>query len=391
MKITIFLNQHIGKASKPIVKIDENVKKGQLIAVPQGLGANIHSSVFGKVIDIDDSKIVIKANDDQSGEYLKIKDTENYLEAIAEAGIVGAGGAGFPSHIKFKADLDGGYVIVNAAECEPTLNHNTLLLEQNPDLVIRGLKIIMEITNASKGYIAIKPIHKKALISVANACKNEENIEVKFLPNMYPAGDERVIVRELLGVVLEPGQLPIEANAIISNVETFKNVTLAVEERKPVITKDITVGGRLKNAPTGKVFFDAPIGMPISYYIDECGGYVEPHGEIVIGGPFTGKHGEESTPITKTVGGILVSMPFPKERRKIGVIACECGAQENRLSEIVGYMGAEVVATTKCKRMVEVNGRYRCDKPGTCPGQAEKVLYLKKEGAEVILTGTCQD
>jgi len=391
MQITIFLKQHIGEAAKPIVEIGEKIKKGQLIAVPQGLGANIHSSVFGRVIEINDSKVVIEAEDDQSEEYVKIKHTEDYLEAIQEAGIVGAGGAGFPAHIKFKANLKGGYIIVNAAECEPTLNHNTLLLEENPDIVIRGLKLVMEITNASKGYIAIKPIHKKALISVARACKDEENIEVKFLPNMYPAGDERVIVRELLGIVLEPGKLPIEANAIISNVETLKNVALAVDKRKPVITKDITVGGRLRNASNGKVFFDVPIGMPISYYIKECGGYIEPHGEIVIGGPFTGRHGEESTPITKTAGGILVSMPFPREKRKIGVIACECGAQENRLKEIAGYMGAEVVATTKCKRMVEVNGRYRCDKPGTCPGQAEKVLYLKREGAEVVLTGTCQD
>ncbi|SHJ70955.1 proline reductase-associated electron transfer protein PrdC [Paramaledivibacter caminithermalis DSM 15212] len=391
MNITILLKQHIGKEAKPIVKIGEEVKKGQLIAMPQGLGANIHSSVFGKVIEIDDSRIIIEAYEDQSGDYVKIKDTKDNLEAIQDAGIVGAGGAGFPAHIKFNANLEGGCIIVNAAECEPTLNHNILLLEENPDIVIRGLKIVMEITNAARGYIAIKPIHKKALIAVAKACRNEENIEVKFLPNMYPAGDERVIVRELLGIVLNPGQLPIEANAIISNVETLKNVALAIDERKPVITKDITVGGRLRNASKGKVFFDVPIGIPVNYYIKECGGYIEPYGEIVIGGPFTGKHGEESTPITKTVGGILVSMPFPREKRKIGVIACECGAQEKRLEEIAHYMGGEVIATTKCKRMIEVNGRYRCDKPGTCPGQAEKVLYLKKQGAEVVLTGTCQD
>ncbi|SKC37446.1 proline reductase-associated electron transfer protein PrdC [Maledivibacter halophilus] len=391
MNITINLNQHIGKPSKPIVRIGEEVKKGQLIAAPEGLGANIHSSVFGKIIEISESKIILEANDDQTGEYVKIKNTKDYLETIKEAGIVGAGGAGFPSHIKFKADLNGGYVIANAAECEPTLKHNTFLLEENPHIVIRGLKLVMEITNASKGYIAIKPIHKKALISIAKACKDEENIKVKLLPNMYPAGDERVIVRELLGVVLEPGELPIEANAIISNVETLKNVALAIDERRPVITKDITVGGRLKNASNGKVFLNVPIGMPVSHYVKKCGGYIKPYGEIVIGGPFTGKHGEKWTPITKTTGGILVSMPFPKEKRKVGVIACECGAQENRLEEIANYMGCEIVASTKCKRMVEVNGRYRCDKPGTCPGQAEKVIYLKKQGAQVLITGTCED
>ncbi len=391
MNISILLKQHVGAPCEPIIKVGEEVKRGQLIAVPKGLGVNIHSSVLGKVVDIDGNNIVIDAKDDQPEDYIKIKEVENNLEAIKEAGIVGAGGAGFPSYIKFNTDLKGGTVIVNAAECEPTLNHNTMLLEENPGIVIRGLKYVMEITGAANGYVAIKPIHKKALLSVAKACKYEENIEVKFLPNMYPAGDERVIVRELLGIVLEPGTLPITANAIISNVETLKNVTLAIEERRPVITKDVTVGGRLKDAQKGRVFFDVPIGMPIGHYIKECGGYIEPHGEIVIGGPFTGKHGEEWTPVNKTLGGILVGMPFPTEKRKIGVIACECGAQEERLTEIANAMGAEVVATTKCKRMVEVNGRYRCDKPGVCPGQAEKVLYLKKEGAEVILTSTCQD
>lgn len=391
MRITILLKQHVGGPCKPIVKKGEEVKLGQLIAVPEGLGANIHSSVYGKVIDVEDGQIIIEPDKEQLEDYIKIKETDNYLEAIKEAGIVGAGGAGFPAHVKFNTNIEGGYVIVNAAECEPTLNHNTLLLEENPEIVVRGLKYVMEITNAKKGYIAIKPIHKKAMIAVGKACKDEANIEVKLLPNMYPAGDERVIVRELLGVVLEPGQLPSEANAIISNVETLKNVTRAIEERRPVITKDVTVGGRLKNATKARVFVDQPIGMPIGHYIQQCGGYIEPHGEIVVGGPFTGKHGEESMPITKTLGGILVSMPFPAEKRKIGVIACECGAQEERLEEIAKNMGAEVVATTKCKRMVEVNGRYRCDKPGSCPGQAEKVLYLKKEGAEVVLTGTCQD
>lgn len=391
MEISILLRQHVGAPCKPIVKVGKAVKKGQLIAVPEGLGANIHSSVFGKVIGIDDSKIIISADADQSGEYVKIKKTDNFLEAVKEAGIVGAGGAGFPAHVKFNTSLDNGYVIVNAAECEPTLNHNTLMLEENPGIIIRGLKYVMKMTNAAKGYIAIKPIHKKALLAAGKACKDESNIEVKFLPNMYPAGDERVIVRELLGVELKPGQLPIEAKAIISNVETIKNVALAVEERRPVITKDITVGGRVKDATKGRVFLDVPIGMHIGHYIQVCGGYIEPHGEIVMGGPFTGKHGEESMPVTKTMGGILVSMPFPSEKRKVGILACECGAQEERLTEIAKAMGATVVAAEKCKRMVEVNGRFRCDKPGTCPGQAEKILYLKKEGAEVVITGTCQD
>lgn len=392
MKVSIQLKQHVGAPCTPIVNEGDSVKKGQLIAQPQGLGANIHASVYGKVVNIDESAITIEADKNQPEEYIKIKETENYLEAIKEAGIVGAGGAGFPTHVKLSVDLKGGCIIANAAECEPVLNHNVVVMEENPEIVVRGLKYMMEITNASKAYIAIKPKYKKAIIALGKASKNESNIEIKYLSDMYPAGDERVIIRELLGITLQPGQLPLEANSVVSNVETIKNIVEAIEDRKPVITKDITIGGRVKGAENnGKVFKNVPIGMSIKHYIDECGGYVEPHGEIVLGGPFTGRHGEEESPITKTLGGILVAMPFPNEIRKIGIIACECGAQEERLREIAHSMGAEVVSETKCKRMVEVNGRYRCDQPGICPGQAEKCLKLKSEGAQAVIMGGCED
>ncbi|SHJ13455.1 proline reductase-associated electron transfer protein PrdC [Lutispora thermophila DSM 19022] len=390
-RVELMLRQHVGAPCSPIVKVGDEVKRGQLVAVPTGLGANIHTSVSGIVKDITDISIVIDAFDEQSPDYIPIKETDDYLEAIKEAGIVGAGGAGFPAHVKFKTDLKGGCFIANAAECEPLLAHNIAYLEQNPDVIIRGMKYLMEITNAKVGYIAIKVKHLNAIKAINKALKPEDNISIKILPDMYPAGDERVIVREFTGVELKPGELPSAANAVISNVETIKNVTLAIEQRKPVIDKDLTVAGRVRGAKEGKVFFNVPIGYPVKKYIEKAGGYLEPHGEIILGGPFTGKHGEETSPIVKTLGGIIVAMPFPQEKRKVGILACECGAQEERLREIAAGMGAQVVAERKCKRMVEVNGRWRCEKPGVCPGQASTVLDLKREGAEVILTGTCGD
>lgn len=390
--LRIELRQHVGPPCKPIVNIGDKIKKGELIAQPQGLGANIHASVYGSVVDINDNSVFIEADENQPDEYVKIKDTETHLEAIQEAGIVGAGGAGFPTHVKLKGDLVGGYIIANAAECEPVLGHNIKFLEENPGVLIRGLKYMLEITNADKAYIAIKTKYTKAMLALGKACKDEPKVEIKYLPDMYPAGDERVIIRELLGVELKPGALPMEANAVISNVETIKRIVEAIEDRKPFISKDLTVAGRVKGSENkGKVFMDVPIGMPIKYFIDKCGGYIEPHGEIVIGGPFTGRHGQEDSPVTKTLGGILVSMPLPKESRKLGIIACECGAQEDRLKEIASLMDAEVVAEVKCKRMTEVNGRFRCDLPGICPGQAQKVLQLKSQGAEAVLIGNCED
>lgn len=103
-----------------------------------------------------------------------------------------------------------------------------------------------------------------------------------------------------------------------------------------------------------------------------------------------GIKGSEEDVVTKTTGGVLVSLTFPNDSRKFGLIGCECGAQIDRLTHIVENMGGEVVATTNCKRMKEVNGRFRCEEPGVCPGQAEKVMYLKKNGAEAIIVGTCE-
>ncbi len=390
-KFKFVLKMAVGAPSKSIVNIDEEVKRGQCIAEPISLGCKIHSSIDGIVKKITDSYIEVCETEENLNDYLKIKECENISEYAFEAGIVGSGGAGFPSHIKLSTKLNGGFVLANAAECEPVLSHNVELMEKNPEIIVKGVKYAMESTGADKGYIAMKPKYLKAAIAMGKVLKNYENIEIKWLPNMYPAGDERVIVRETLGIELEPGELPSKANAVVFNVETLKNLVLAIEDRKPVIDKDITVGGRVVEAEKGRVFLDVPIGATVKDYIEKCGGYIQPYGEIVAGGPFTGSAITEDAPISKTTGGILVAMPYPKDTRKMGIIACECGAGEERLTEIAHGMGGEVVAEVKCKRMVEVNGRYRCDKPGICPGQAEKVLFLKSQGAEVIITGTCED
>ena len=388
-KIHIPLKQHVGGPCQAIVNVGDHVKRGQLVAVPAGLGANIHASLSGVVEEITEMDIVVKLDKEQTDDYVRLEKTDDYLQKIKDAGIVGVGGAGFPTGIKFSTQIPGGYLIANAAECEPILGHNVKFMEEQPEVLVRGMKYIMELTGAKEGYIAIKTKYRKALLALGKACKDEPNISIKILPNMYPAGDERVIVRETLGVILQPGQLPLEANAIISNVETIKHVVNAIEEDKPLIDKDLTVGGRVQNP---SIFLDVPIGLPISVFIERAGGYINPHGEIVRGGPFTGRPAREEEPINKTTGGLLVAMPYPQEKEKVGILICECGAQEERLRQIADGMGAEVVSVQMCKRMKpDKNGRLRCELPGICPGQAEKVLKMKKDGAKAVIAGTCQD
>ena len=390
MNVYIELKQHIGAPCKAIVKDGDSVLRGQLIAIPNGLGVNIHASVSGIVQKVTDEQIIIEIAEIQPDDFVKIPEGLSHLEAIEYAGIVGAGGAGFPTYVKYKNKIDGGFVIANAVECEPVLGHNVQLMEEHPDVIVRGLKYLLELSGAKQGYIAMKLKYRKAALALGKACKDEPNIDVKFVSDMYPAGDERVVIRELLGVELQLGELPSSANALVSNVETIKNIVNAIELRKPCIEKDLTVAGRVKSGV--RTFVDQPLGMPVSYYIEQCGGYVKPHGEIVIGGPFTGVSvvGSEETPLTKTTGGVLVAMPFPQERGKIGLLACECGGGEERLGAIAAAMGAEVVASEMCKRMAECDGRYRCDLPGICPGQSDKILKMKKSGMEAVIIGSCE-
>ncbi|MBO1306142.1 proline reductase-associated electron transfer protein PrdC [Enterococcus sp. 669A] len=389
-QILIPLKQHVGAPCRGVVKAGEMVKRGQLVAEPNGLGANIHSSFSGKVVDVSEENVVLMIDEEQDfSSYVPIPDTDTMIKAVEEAGVVGAGGAGFPTFLKLACEIPEGLIIANGAECEALLAHNVKQMSEHIDQLIRGIKYCMEMTQAPRGVIAVKAKHRQLVMRMLKAVESEANIDIYQLPDIYPAGDERMIVREVMDVILEPGQIPIEVGAVVDNVETIKRIVEAIEDRKPFIDKDVTVSGRVKQKET--VFVDVPIGTPVKTLINNVGGYVEPHGEIVIGGPMTGRSGEETTPITKTSGGVLVAMPFPQEHRKVGLLICECGGSAERMTEIVNNMGAEVVAAERCKRMVEVNGRYRCALPGICPGQAQTVLALKKQGAEVVMTGSCSD
>ncbi len=387
-RIRLPLQQHIGAPCLPIVQMGEEVHRGQLIASPQKLGASLHASFSGIIRKITPQEVEITPSAEQDfTSYVPIPKCKTKIASIAAAGIVGTGGAGFPTAEKLKVKIAQGVFIANAAECEPLLGHNIKQIEDNAHQLVRGIRYCMEITEAAKAYIAIKPKHKKAVLALIKAVLPERDIDVFGLPDMYPAGDERVIVREILGVELGPGELPSKFGICVDNVETIKHIVEAVEIGKPFIDKDVTVSGRV--GQPGSVFMDVPLGTTAGDLIARAGGYVEPHGEIIRGGPQTGQACHPYAPLAKTTGAFLVAMPFPQEKRKAGILVCECGGSEERLNHIAREMGAQVVTKRLCKRMVEKNGRYRCDLPGVCPGQAEAVLALKKKGAQVLLIGTC--
>ena len=384
--------QHIGAPCKPTVSVNDQVKRGQVIGIPEGLGGIIHSSVNGVVKEISEDSIYIEGEVGNPDEYVRLEKKDSIADMAYDAGIVGSGGAGFPAHIKLKTEIEDGYLIANCVECEPLLEHNIKSIEKDPSYLIKGLKYAMEATKAPKGYIAIKAKNEKAIAVLEEAIKNEANIEIKALRDMYPMGEERAIIHEILGIWLEPEQLPVEARCVVMNEETLENLAKAVDELKPVIDKDISVAGNLKSGKESNIFFQVPIGTRMEDLIEESGGINGKYGEIVIGGPYTGKADSiEDAVVTKVSGGCIVTIELPDYEGPIGLLVCACGANEDRLRDIASKMNSQVVGVTKCKNAIDVRGTDKCLTPGHCPGQVQGIMQLKSQGAERVLISNCSD
>lgn len=392
------LKQHSGVPSVPAVAPGQRVLRGQRIAEKpeNALGANIFSSVTGTVQEVGERSITILADEKQSPDYVKLSATEP-LALIEEAGIVGLGGAGFPTYAKLNRPFtEGGVVIVNAAECEPILDHNIRAIERDPEKLVRGMKIVMEITNAQRGLIAIKAKHTKAVEKLKAALEAEqispEKAGVSLLPDMYPMGEKRAVVRETLGRLLPMESSTREADAVLINSETVCRVWEAVELKKPMIDKDMTVAGKLKgNENLIQVFFDVPLGSSVEAVFEQAGGLAEGYGELIMGGPFTGKRTSPDAPVVKTTGGLIAAECFMKGPEKIGLLVCACGAGRDRLQQLAESMGSEVADVQYCKQAHEIKGSLRCENPGRCSGQVQKVLALKKAGAQAVLISNCTD
>ncbi len=391
--IQILLRQHIGAPCAAIVKAGDAVKKGTLIATPTGLGANIFSSVYGVVEEVKDDRIIIKPDEEQKDEFEPIAEGSK-LDMVKAAGVVGMGGAGFPTGVKLGADLNGGYILINAAECEPGLKHNIAQIENECDKVIRGVKYCMEISNAAKAIFAIKKKNEKAVQILKKALADEPAISIHVLPDIYPMGEERAVVRETLGIELGITQLPTAAQSIVINVETLARVAEAIDERKPCFSKNMTVIGKIKGGNQPHVFMDVPVGTSVEEMIEKAGGIDGIYGEIIMGGPFTGKAAALDAPVTKTTGGIIVTMEFPDlHGATIGLLVCACGGDQERMEDVAAKMNAKVVSVAQCKQAVAAKpgAPLKCERPGNCPGQAKNSMQFKKDKCEYILIGNCSD
>jgi Na+-translocating ferredoxin:NAD+ oxidoreductase RnfC subunit len=235
--------------------------------------------------------------------------TDKIVEAVKEAGVVGAGGAGFPTHVKIAAEVK--YVIANGTECDPLLRCDQHLMTTHATEIVQGLRLVMQTSRAKRGVIALKEEYTEAVAALERAIRKYKDISLHLVGNFYPAGDEFVLVYEVLGRLVPETGLPLHVGAIVQNVGTLFNIALACN-RIPVTHRHVTVTGAVKKPATLRV----PIGTSVSEAIAWAGGIELPRWQpsiseddfaIVAGGPMMGKVVDDpAAPVTKTTSGLIV-------------------------------------------------------------------------------------
>ncbi|SHM88313.1 Na+-translocating ferredoxin:NAD+ oxidoreductase RNF, RnfC subunit [Caldanaerovirga acetigignens] len=256
-------------------------------------------------------------------------DSNEIIEQVRNAGVVGAGGAGFPAHIKLNNKCD--VVIANFAECEPLLFTNQALVMAKVDEVLEGLQLAMKATGAKMGIIALKKKYSDCKRVLSDKLKDYDNMEIFELGDFYPAGDEHVIVREVLGRKIPMAGIPLDVGAVVHNVETLYNIKKAYSDKLPVTEKFVTVGGAVKYP----LVLNVPVGMKFSELLDLAGGPTAKDFILIDGGPMMGKEVGLDDVVTKTTSALLVvpinTLPYSSRRIKIDVqlkrartACCQC-------------------------------------------------------------------
>ncbi|MGL5122950.1 MAG: electron transport complex subunit RsxC [Fusobacteriaceae bacterium] len=314
------LIQHIGTPLEPIVAIGDKVLKGQKIGDSKAfLTSPIHSSTSGIIKKIENydfplmgktKTIFIEPDGEETWcDLIPIKTWENatkeeLLAKIRDCGIVGIGGASFPTHIKLSPPADSKIdtLLLNAAECEPYLNSDNRLLIENTEKVILGIKILKKILSVENVVIGIEDNKKEAIEKLKTAL-NGTGINLVVLKTLYPQGGEKQLIKAALGREVPSGKLPLNVGVVVQNTGTAAAVFSAIVEGKPLIEKVVTVSGLAVENPKNLISL---IGTPISHLLDICGAKTEEIDRLIMGGPMMGMaQYTADVPVIKGSSGVL--------------------------------------------------------------------------------------
>lgn len=336
--VEISMKQSPGSVCEAIVKTGDRVSKGDLIGKPKKFGgANIHASISGTVIDVKKypssfeyiETIVIELDDNNEDAEYQIRNYEERLidlseytrdmitSKMEEGGLTGLGGAGFPTYIKYDTEEPIKYILINAAECEPYLTCDHMLMMEHGHAIINGVLLFVKASGADKAIICFEDNKEDAAKTLESIVADKGlPIDFKILPTRYPQGGERQLVEAVLGMEVPAGKLPASIGVIINNVATAKALADIVLGDEPLISRVVTVSGKVNN----QCNYLVPIGTRYSELIELSGGYTATISRVIEGGPMTGhslqiggSSDELSGSVTKVTSGVLVLEDTPKE------------------------------------------------------------------------------
>jgi len=332
-QMVIPLGQNLGAPSKALVKRGDKVKAGQLIGKGEAfISANLHSPVSGTVAKLDNvvdasgfrrPAIIVNVEGDEWLDDIDTSDElrtsldftpEEIIQKVKDAGIVGMGGATFPTHVKLmvpqgkKAE----FLIINGVECEPYLTADHRLMLEKGDEIMVGIQLLMKALKVEKAIIGIENNKPDAIAHMTQLAKSYSGISVQALQVKYPQGGEKQLIKALTNREVPSAKLPIEVGCVVQNVGTAFAVYEAVEKNKPLVERVITVTGKAVRKPSN---FKVRIGTPIKHLIHAAEGMPENTGKIIGGGPMMGKAlFSEEVPVVKGSSGILL-MPEDESHR----------------------------------------------------------------------------
>jgi len=402
-KVIIPVRQHIGAPCSAIVKVGDLVKKGQVVAEAQAfVSSPIHASTSGKVIEIAEyphpvfgTCMAVVIESDGQDEWVaglplardwKTLEVTEIKEIIRQTGMVGMGGATFPTHVKMAppADKEIHTFILNGAECEPFLTADHRVMLEQSDKIVTGMRIAMKVLGVSKGYIGIEANKPDAIAALTTACDGISGLEVITLQTKYPQGAEKTLISVICGKDVPSGGLPMDVGVVVQNVGTVVAIADAVETGIPLIERVTTVTGGAVSEPKNIRF---RIGTTFAAAVALCGGFSEKPAKVIMGGPMMGMAQRTlDVPIIKGTSGILVlsaaDVNYGPERPCIRcgrcVEACPMGLVPSMLS-ILSERGAHATAKAEYDLL-------DCVECGSCvyvcPAKRNMVHYIKLSKAQ---------
>lgn len=320
------MRQHIGAPLHSLVKIGDRVTVGQKIADSEEfVSAPVHSSVSGTVTDIKpyfhDSGTMVDAIFVENDKQYTVSDEicpKNYesmtkeeaLSVIREAGIVGMGGAGFPAHVKLSPKSKVDHIIVNGAECEPFITSDHRYMLENADDIIYGLKIAMKVLGLNDGHIGVELNKKNGIEALKNSSEFNNHIHIIALKTKYPQGAEKQLIKAVTKRNVPAGKLPADVGVVVINIATAVAISNAFKTGMPAIEKNVTVSGDAINTPSN---FRVRIGVPVSFLIEQAGGFKVQPQKVISGGPMMGiTQYNTDYPVTKTTSSVLAIEKAPE-------------------------------------------------------------------------------